>query len=355
MNEMSPIPKIEIRGPDAHLCVDYVITRDASKMRVGCAWYTPICSPEGKVVADGLVWHLSEERFVFSGDNCVTYLRNQCEHLRVEINDITGDFGILAVQGPQCLNVMESVTAQDWAHLGFSRFEWTTIAGVDVMVARQGFTGEYGFELWVEPGDGHRVWEAVATAGEPFGICPAGEYAIDIARVEAGLVLISADYTGAGPDSPSADTSPNPADHVTPYELGLDHCVKLDKAADFIGREALEAERDHGPLRRLVGLTLDVASIVDLFVSAGLPPDVSPRVCWDHLPLSVDDVVVGRASSVTWSPTTSQLIGFGLIDASLCEAETELSVAWADFWGRPLGTAQANVCELPFIQLSRQP
>lgn len=354
MNEMSPIPKIEVRGAEAAACVDYLITRDASRMEVGHAWYTPWCTHDGKVVADGIVFRLEPERFVFSGDRCETFFRKETVGFDVEVADVTDDHGILAVQGPRSREVLEAVADESWSDLRFSRFRAAEIDGVPVTVARQGFTGELGFELWVERSGGERVWEAVAAAGAPFGIQPAGEYAIDIARVEAGLILISADYTGAGPDAPSADTAPNPADFVTPYELGLGHCVKLDKAADFIGREALVAEHRRGPSRRVVGLTFDVEGVVRLFLDAGLSPDVSPRVRWDHLALRAGDDVVGRASSVTWSPTTSRLIGFGLVPAALADAGTELAVEWADFWGRPLGEAAAEVCEYPFIDLGRE-
>ena len=354
MNEMSPIPKIEVRGPEAADCVDYLITRDASRMDVGHAWYTPWCTHDGKVVADGIVFRFEPERFVFSGDRCETFFRKEAVGFDVEVADVTDDHGILAVQGPRSRDVLEAVTGESWSDLRFSRFRAAVIDGVPVTVARQGFTGELGFELWVERSGGERVWEAVALAGEPFGIQPAGEYAIDIARVEAGLILISADYTGAGPDGPSADTVPNPADFVTPYELGLGHCVKLDKAADFMGREALAAEHRRGRGRRVVGLTFDVEGVVRLFMDAGLSPDVSPRVRWDHLPLRAGDDVVGRASSVTWSPTTSRLIGFGLVPAELSGAGTELTVQWADFWGRVLGEAAAEVCEYPFIDMDRE-
>ena len=285
MNEMSPIPKMEVRGPDAQACVDHLITRDASRMEVGHAWYTPWCTDDGKVVADGIVFRFEPDRFVLSGDRCETFLRKHSGGFDAEIGDVTDDHGILALQGPRSRAVLEAVTGESWADLKFSRFRPCVIDGARVNVARQGFTGELGFELWVERPDGARVWEAVAEAGAPFGIQPAGEYAIDIARVEAGLILISADYTGAGPDVPSADTPPNPSDFVTPYELGIGHCVKLDKAVDFVGREALAVEHARGPVRRIVGLEFDVDGIVALCMDAGEAPNVSPRVRWDHLPL----------------------------------------------------------------------
>lgn len=354
MNEMSPIPKIEVRGPGAAACVDYLITRDASKMQVGHAWYTPWCTGDGKVVADGIVFRFEPERFVFSGDRCETFLRGHAAGFDVEIDDVTDDHGILAVQGPRSREALEAATGESWTDLRFSRVRPAEIAGAQVRVARQGFTGELGYELWVQRPDGERVWEAVAAAGARFGIQPAGEYAIDVARVEAGLILISADYTGAGPDAPSADGVASPPDFVTPYELGLGHCVTLDKAGDFVGRDALAAEHRRGPARRVVGLTFDVEAIVELFVDAGLAVDVSPRVRWDHLRLLSGSEVVGRASSVTWSPTTSRLIGFGMVPTALAGAGTALTVEWADFWGRPLGHAAVEVCQYPFIDLGRE-
>lgn len=354
MNEMSPIPKIEIRGPDAQACVDHLVTRDVSEMGVGCAWYTPWCTEEGKLVADGIVFRFEDDRFVLSGDRSETFFRQRSGRFDAAIADITDEYGILALQGPRSRRVLEAATGQGWGDLGFSRARRAEIAGAPVEVARQGFTGELGFEIWVERPGGGAVWEAVAEAGAGLGVQPAGEYAIDVARVEAGLVLISADYTGAGPDPVSADAPPNPEDFATPYELGLGHCVKLDKAADFVGRGALAAEHGRGPSRRIVGLEIDVGAVVGLFLDNGRCPDVSPRVRWDHLPIRRGPDVVGRASSVTWSPTTSRLIGFGMVPAELAAPSTALTVEWADFWGRPLGPAPATVCNYPFIEMRRQ-
>lgn len=353
MCEMSPIPRYEVRGADAPACIDYLIPRDASKMDVGCAWYTPWCSPDGKVVVDGIVFRFEHDRFVMSADRCETFLREHSRGFDVQISDVIDDFGILSLQGPRSREVLEAVTGENWSDLRFSRVRSTTVAGARVRVARQGFTGELGYELWVDRPDGHEVWEAVAEAGAPFGIRPAGEYALEIARVEAGIILISADYTPAVPDVPSTDNAPNPDDFVTPYELNLGHCVNLNKAADFVGRAALEEEHRSGPRRRLVGLRFDLEGVVGLFLAAGMAPDVSPRVRWDHMPLLVGDDVVGRASSVTWSPSASKLVGFGLVPSELAEIGTELTVQWADYWGRELGPASAEVCPYPFIELKR--
>ncbi|MCY3617483.1 MAG: aminomethyl transferase family protein [Acidimicrobiaceae bacterium] len=353
MCDMSPIPRYEVSGPDAQACMDYLIPRDVSKMGVGHAWYTPWCSPEGKVAVDGIVFRFEHDRFVMSADRCELLLREHSHSFDVQVSDVIDDYGILSLQGPQSRDVLEAVTGEDWSDLRFSRVRSTTVAGAPVRVARQGFTGELGYELWVDRPDGHQVWEAVAEAGASFDIRPAAEYALEIARVEAGIILISADYTPAVTDAPSTDNAPNPDDFVTPYELNLGHCVNLNKAADFVGRAALEEEHRRGPRRRLVGLQFDLGAVVGLFLAAGMAPEVSPRVRWDHLPLLAGDEVVGRASSVTWSPTASKLVGFGLVPTELAEIGTSLTVQWSDFWGHELGPASAEVCEYPFIELRR--
>ena len=355
MNEMSPIPKTEIKGPDSRLFVDYLFPRDISKMRVGSAWYAPCCNDDGMVVADGIVFRFDEDHFVFAADNCTKHFRERARLYDVSVNDVTDDYGILALQGPRSMEVLGEATGEDWSDLQFARIRKTTISGACVNVARQGFTGELGFELWVDRPDGQDVWESVASAGESVGVQPAGEYAIDVARVEAGLLLISAEYSGASTDEPSADSPANPVDHATPYELNLGHCIKLGKESDFIGRAVLAGEPATGPSRRLTGLEFGAPHIVRLALTAGRSPDLSPRVRWDHLPLRHNGELVGRASSVTWSPTTSRLIGFGMLPRELADPGAELTVDWADYWGRALGPAPVTTCKYPFIELRSRP
>lgn len=354
MNEMSPLPKMEIVGADAEACVERLFPRNISVMPVGRAWYAPCCNKEGKVVADGIIFRFDKNHFVFSADDCTTYFSEVAKPYEVEISNVTDKYGILALQGPRSRAVLDESTGGEWSDLRFGEIRRTEIAGVAVKVVRQGFTGELGFEIWVDRPDGEEVWEAVAASGANFGIQPAGEYAIDVARVEAGLLLISAEYTGSESGEPSADVPPNPIDHVTPYELNLGHCVKLEKQADFIGQAALAAELESGPKRRLVGLNFDAEKIAEISLKAGLSVDISPRVRWDHLNLRYDGGSVGRASSITWSPTSSKLIGFGLVPAELADSGIELCVDWVDYWGNPVGSAPVSTCPYPFIETKRR-
>jgi len=353
MNEMSPIPKLQISGPEAAQCVDYLVTRDTRRMEVGYAWYMPWCTEQGKVIADGIVFRFEENRFVFSGDRSISSFKAHAQAFNVEMSDVTDDYGILALQGPRSRAVLESVTGEAWADLAFCRIRRTRIAGAEVDVARQGFTGELGYELWVSRPDGNVVWEAVAAAGDEYGIMPAGEYAIDIARVEAGLILVSADYAGAGNDEQSADVVVPGDDHATPLELGLAHCISLQKPGDFVGRNALMAETEQGPRRRLVGIQIDLDALVELYMSSSCPPDISPRVRWDRLTLRHGGEAVGKATSITWSPTAGKMIGFARLPIELAEKDTRLILDWADFWGTPMGPVPAQIIDTPFIKTNR--
>ncbi len=348
--DMSPLPKFELSGPDAPQVIDYLITRDATKLEVNQIYYTPLCDERGKLIADGLVFRIDETTYRLSLDNCYRWLSQQAQGYEVEVRDITADFGLLSLQGPKANAVLEAATGKDWSDLPFSRRRVVSIAGVEVDLARQGFTGERGYELWVRADDGPIVWESIWQAGQPFGLQAAGEYAIDMARVEAGLIVISADYTGAGPDPRCADVPVSEQNMASPFEMGLGRFVDFD-GGDFIGKLVLREEYVQGVPRQLTGLEIDWPQIVTAFTERGLPPDVSPRVSWDALEAVFEDRCIGRATSITWSPTIGKMIGFGCLEAPLNKTGTRLKICW------PVADEKvqvaAAVVDLPFISLKR--
>lgn len=351
MNEMSPIPKMEIAGPDAARFVDRLIPRDVTRMKVGYAWYAPWCTEAGLVIADGIIFRFAENRFILSGDKSTETFKAQAGGYDVRISDVTDDYGILALQGPGSRAVLERATGEPWGELEFCRTRTTTIASAEVNVARQGFTGELGYELWVERAAGEAVWEAVAEAGAAFSIVPAGEYAIDVARIEAGLILVSAEYTGASAaaEGKSADVAAVVGDFVTPYELNLGHCVNLKKPADFVGKAALQRESVAGPKRLVVGLEFDFDAIVSLHAKAGRLIDIAPRVRWSRSPILLDGATVGVATSLAWSPTLGRMIGFARVPTALARPGQTLTVAWSDYYGDFLGTVTGRICPTPFV------
>jgi aminomethyltransferase len=355
MGDMSPLCKAEISGPDAARFVDWVIPRDTSDLKVGSIYYTPWCNHDGKVVSDGLVFRDGEDSYRFTGDPTVEWFRQIADGYDIEVSDVTDDFGILAIQGPRSREVLEAATGDEWSGLDFSRLRPATVGGVPVEVARQGFTGELGYELLTPADRGVPVWDAIAEAGEPFGIRPCGEWAIDVARVEAGLMIPGPDYANAGPDPTGSHTisASDPEFHSSPFELGMGWMVDLAKK-DFVGKAALITEQESGgPRRRLVGLDIDWLQIVAAHVDRGVPPNVSPRVEWVAKPVIAEGRPVGRATSITWAPTAGKLIGFGHVEEGIGQAGTRVAITW-DIAGTGVAIeAAATVAELPFLDLRR--
>lgn len=355
MGDMSPLCKALITGPDAGQMVDRLIPRSIDDLEPGGIYYTPWCNDDGKVVSDGLVFRTGVDSYRFTGDPTCEWFRMKSEGFDVTITEQTDHLGILAVQGPRSRQVMEAVTGVDGLELGFSRFRIFEIGGVEVEVARQGFTGEHGYEILTPVGAGNDVWDAVSEAGEPFGIRPCGEWAIDVARVEAGLLIPGPDYANAGPDITGSHTvsASNPDFRSSPFELGMGRFVDLTKP-DFIGREALVAEQESGGARRaLAGLDIDWRAIVAAHLELGVPPNVSPRVEWVAKPVTGEGRVAGRASSITWGPTVGKLIGFGHLDRHLAGPGTEVTVVW-DVPGAGVSIdVPAVVAKLPFLSLGR--
>ncbi len=328
LNEMSPLSKTRIRGPDAALLADRILTRNAVDQEVGQVLYSPWCNEEGKMVADGLVFRFGEEEYVFVAGPQKQWFTTNAEGLDVDVDDISPSIGILALQGPMSTNVLEDATGQDWSSLKFSRMRKTEIAGAAVDVSRQGFTGEVGYELWVSPEGACPMWDALVEAGRRYGLRPAGEYAIDIARVEAGLLIIGADYMGAGPDPTPPVDDPTQMRECSPFELRLGRFVDFDKP-DFIGKQALlDEQATGGPPRRMVGLSIDWRAMLKYQLEQGELVQMFPRVHDMPLPVLDSGNRVGYATSVTWGPTVGRLIGLGHIDKKTANPGTKLTVLW---------------------------
>jgi aminomethyltransferase len=233
----------------------------------------------------------------------------------------------------------------------FSRTRRIELDGFEVEVSRQGFTGEHGYELCIECEHGAELWDAVVEAGSGQGVLPAGFVASDVARIEAGLVIPGPDYTKGGVDDErGAAVDVEDRNTVTPYELGIGRFVDLG-TGPFLGQEALAAERDRGPARRMVGLVVDWEPIAELFTRQGLPPVVVPTPMWYPCRVVVDGHDVGRATSLAWSPARGSIAGFGFLAPEHCRPGTEVAVMFdvAD----ASGPVRAVVVELPHLPRRR--
>jgi aminomethyltransferase len=323
-----------------------VITRDATKLRVGQVYYTPWCDEHGKVIDDGTIHRVGEQELRWTAaDPQYRWLSMNAAGLDVEIEDVSESLAALALQGPFSRAVLEAATGEDFADLRYFRRRPTTIAGVAIDVSRTGYTGDLGYELWIPADDAPAVWDALFAAGGAYAIRPAGIVALDVARLEAGLIMLEVDYT-------SARHAMNPEQNHSPFELGLGKLVRFE-GADYVGRRALQAEQaTGGPARRLVGLILDWYGIERLYDQQGLPPAISPTVSRAPVPVFADGRQVGKATSHGWSPILKQALALAFVPARHERVGTTLEVEWTVEGRR--GRVTATVVELPFLDLERK-
>jgi aminomethyltransferase len=344
--DVSPLYKYLVTGPDALRLVDRVVTRDATQLQVGGVIYTPWCDEHGKVVDDGTIHRLDERRYRWTAaDPQLRWLRQNSAGLDVTITEESGATAALALQGPLSRDVLEAATGESFGALRYFRRRASTIGKVAIDVSRTGYTGDLGYELWIPARNAVKVWDALIAAGRDYGIRPAGMLALDVVRLEAGLILIEVDYT-------SARHAMNPQQNYSPREIGLGRLVSFDKG-DFVGRLALEREaRAGGPARRLVGLQLDWYDIEGLYDAQGLPPAISPSVDRSPVPVYAGGRQVGRATSLGWSPILKQAIALASVDPAHEALGTRLGVEWTVEGRR--GRVGATVVELPFLDLERK-
>ena len=344
--DVSPLYKYRLSGPDIIRLADRVITRDATKLKVGQVFYTPWCDEHGKVIDDGTVHRVGEQELRWTAaDPQYRWLSQNAAGLDVAIEDVTESVAALALQGPFSRAVLDAASGEDFADLRYFRRRATTIAGIAVDVSRTGYTGDLGYELWIPAEGAPAVWDALFEAGKAYAIRPAGMVALDVTRLEAGLIMLDVDYT-------SARHAMNPEQNYSPFEIGLGKLVSFEKA-DYVGRRALQAElAKGGPDRRLVGLMLDWYDIERLYDDQGLPPAISPSVDRSPVPVFADGHQVGRSTSHGWSPILKQAIALAYVPARYERLATKLQVEWTVEGRR--GRVGATVVELPFLDLDRK-
>ncbi len=302
------------------------------------------------MIDDGTVHLLDDGSFRWTAaDPQLRWLRLNAAGLDVDIVEETEAVAALALQGPLSRAVLEAATGESFADLRYFRRRPTTFragrAKIPVDVSRTGYTGDLGYELWIPVEHAVAVWDALMEAGAAYGIRPAGMLALDVARLEAGLILIEVDYT-------SARHALNPEQNYSPFEIGLGRLVSFDKG-DFVGRLALEREqRAGGPERRLVGLQLDWYDIEKLYDSQGLPPAISPTVDRSPVPVFAGGRQVGKATSHGWSPILKQAIALAAVPPRYEPLGSRLEVEWTVEGRR--GRVAASVVSLPFLDLDRK-
>ncbi|MBL8136038.1 MAG: aminomethyltransferase family protein [Acidobacteria bacterium] len=344
--DVSPLFKYHLHGPGAQALVDRVITRDASKMAVGQVYYTPWCDDDGKVIDDGTVARLGADRFrMTAADPNLRWLIEHAHGLDVAVEDVTEQVAALALQGPSSARLLAAVSDVPIGSLKYFRAAAGTIAGVPVEVTRTGYTGDLGYEVWMPWDQALIVWDTLVDAGRAHVLRPAGMLALDVARVEAGLLLTDVDFHSSRKASIAAQM-------YSPYELGLGRLVSLDKRSPFAGRAALAREHAAGHRREIVGLEVNWPEVEAIYQSVGLPPAVPAAASRVAVPVYRDKTQVGKATSTAWSPTLKKLIALATLDrphfAPGSRLQIEITVEATRY------TATATVVPTPFLKLDRR-
>jgi aminomethyltransferase len=321
--DLSPLRKMEVLGPDAEQFLQGIVTRDVRKLSVGQVFYTPMCYEHGGMVDDGTLFRLGENNFRWVGgdDASLIWLKEQAAKSNYNINlkTATSEIHNVAVQGPRSREILQQVVETPAgrptiAEVGVFRFTIGRIggvAGIPVLVSRTGYTGELGYEVFCHPKDAPKVWDALWEAGRPLGLQPFGFDALDMVRIEAGLVFGGHDFDST----------------TDPFEAGIAFTVPQKKEEDYIGKSAVEKRRAN-PLRKLVGL----------------------EIAGNEKPSHGDPVFVGRAqvgivTSAMRSPLLKKTIAFARVDVTHSALETALEVGRLDGMQKRL---KATVIPFPF-------
>jgi aminomethyltransferase len=318
--DISPLFKYRVSGPDATRLVDRIITRDLRKVTVGQVVYTPWCDEQGKVIDDGTVSRLAANVYRWTAaDPSLRWFTQNGAGLDVKIEDISESVAALALQGPTSGRLLKTVVeGADIGSLKYFRVTEGTIAGVPVEISRTGYTGDLGYEIWVANDQALRVWDVLIERGRPFDIKPAGMLALDVARIEAGLLLIDVDFN-------SSKKALVDDQKYSPFEMGLDRLVSLDKDR-FIGQQALVKEATSGAARQIVGLEIDWTEVERRFEAVGLPPTVSPIASRVAVPVYSNGTQIGKATSTTWSPLLKKMIALATVGRDFVRPGTQVEI-----------------------------
>jgi len=340
--DVTPLMKYMITGKDASRLLNRVVTRDMDKLKVGQVYYTGWCDDEGKMIDDGTISRLDETTYrMTSADPSLRWLSMNAVGLDVEIREVTDDVAALSFQGPNSRKILNKVADHPVDGLKYFRVMQNQVDGIPVTISRTGYTGDLGFEIWMHAKDALTIWDALMDAGADYGITPVGILAMDMARVEAGLFMIEVDYTS----TTHAWIEPQKS---SPFELGLDWTVALDKQGYFVGRRALEREKRKGSLWKLMGLEVEWEGMEQLFKSVGLPPQIPGMAMRGSLPIMIGNVQVGYSSTSTWSPLLKKYIALAHLQKPYYEVGTNVRMEITVEHHRQ--HAPARVVKLPFYE-----
>lgn len=343
--DISPLYKYRVQGRDAARLLDRVVTRDVGGSRPGQVLYTGWCDAAGKMLDDGTIARLDADLFrMTSAEPGLRWLEDNAAGLEVEVEDISDGIAALALQGPSSRAILQEIADTDLANLKYFRIVATTLSGIPVTISRTGYTGDLGYEIWAGAGDALALWDAVVDAGTPYGIVPAGMLALDLARIEAGLMLLEVDYVPARKALAARQTS-------SPYELDLAWTVNLAKE-NFVGKKALAKEAEREPEWQFVGIEVDWDALERLYAEVGLAPQL-PATAWRmSVPIYAEGRQAGYATSGGWSPLLKKYIALAHLRARWVRPGTAVEIEVTVEHQRK--RAAARVVKKPFFDPERK-
>jgi aminomethyltransferase len=306
-----------------------------------CCW----CDEQGHVIDDGTITRLEENKYRWTAaDPSLRWFHQNGLNMDVQIEDISEKIAALALQGPTSGRLLKSVAEADIANLKYFRVTSGKIAGVPVDISRTGYTGDLGYEIWVSWNDAVKVWDTLMERGRQFDIHAAGMLALDVARIEAGLLLIEVDYI-------SSKKALIAQQKYSPFELGFGKMVHLEKE-NFVGKAALAQQQKTGVPRQLVGLEMDWIEIEERYEKFGLTPAAPAQASRVHVPVYLGGKQVGKATSTTWSPLLKKMIALASVETAHSRPGTKLQMEITIEAVRQKVTA--TVVKLPFFSPERK-
>ena len=316
--DVSPLKKYIVEGKDAEKLLDNIVTRNIEICKIGQVMYTPWCDENGKIIDDGTVQRFSENKFrITSAEPNLEWIESNSTGMDVSIIDDSYSTAALALQGPNSRAILNEISSDNINSLKFFWMMDTNLGGIPVSISRTGYTGDLGYEIWMNPDNALAVWDLLIDNGSNFGITPVGLHALDISRIEAGLILLDVDYISSRHAIIESRKS-------SPYELGLGWTVKLKKN-NFIGKGALCREENNRTDWNFVGIEIQWKELEKLYRQVGLPPDLPSKAWRTSVPLyNKQNQQVGYATSGTWSPILKRYIALAHIKSKYARVGAEL-------------------------------
>jgi glycine cleavage system T protein (aminomethyltransferase) len=346
--DITPLFKYRVQGRDAAAFLSRIMVKNIRKLSVGRIAYCCWCTEEGKVIDDGTVMRRAEQEFfVTSADPSFSWFSRFLRGYNVVLEEITDQIAALALQGPTSREILKNVCDADLDELNFFSTRKAKVDGFEVYVSRTGYTGDLGYEIWMENQDAVKLWDIIMSAGKNYDLRPAGLDALDVTRVEAGLILKDVDYYNALHALIEDRRS-------SPYEISLGWTVNLDREP-FNGQTALKEEKEKGSSWAIIGLDIDWVELETLYNQHGLPPEIGSHAWRKSIPLYLGKdkkKQVGYATSGTWSPILKKNIALATVSKKYDEIGRELQIEMTV--EHKHYTVSAKVCKARFFNPERK-